>query len=1377
MASTYTWNGGSGRWDNGLDWTDTATSGTGTAPGPADTATIGGDTAYPGFDLVDGPGAAALLTTTYDVAFDGDFTFGTWDANGYYDTLIEPGAVVTVGTLVLASYIELAAGTLDVGTLTLSGGITLDNGALLEIASLAATPAGGYVGAIILDATSSAEIGGAGIGTPGTLAIDPGVTAALGAAGALLDDGVLVDTQDTTLEGPVTGTGQITFGTTSTYGEYLFLTATVGAGVSIAFTGAGQTIEIGAYNGPAIAISAPISGFAAGDAITTDLAAVIGASYTATGAGVGTLAFTGTGGAVLESLTLLGDYTGDTFVFTPEAGDGGVVELGATSVLPTPTPAVTNPGTDAYGWTVGAAGGYWDVAANWTDTTTGTPAIVAPGATNTAVLAGPTAYDAAPFVVTGNGNALSVTTSGALALNGTFTAGSFVVGVSNSYEVASLALLQGAALTAAQTAIYGSLDLLGATITAAGMLTLGSDYTFGAASLSDGASITTGQLYDDFAPITLDSTSSIEVGTANDATPGALTVDSGALASFYADTLAANLVNDGTVDLLSDYYRSQDVFDGPVTGTGLIYLGANDDYGYVAFDGGIGAGQTVQEVSSESTIDFGAGAPFAATITGLLSTDAFLFAPDVATATYGGGADSGVLTLADSMGNVVYSLDVAGSGIGGDTFFVLPDQPARLATGTTTATEVLLLNGALQSGPPPAPAPGSTAGQPFSWASGSGGAWNTPANWGTTIAPGSLDTVDLDAPGGYFQVISGSGDAASASENAGNVLSGTFDFGTLTLNQNATANGFVDVASGSTLDIGDATLNAGTLEAVGAGASISVSGTLTLGTTQYFQPDLTVVGGAAMQVAALTIATTNSSYDDATITVDGTSSLEIGTAGGAGAGLLTVDAGASLLPASGIDTFERINAAVLNNGSFGNASFVPGTVYQTTTIDGAVSGTGTLLVGSGALLVSGPIAATQTIAFAAGGSLTLGAPTAATITGFDQSDSIVLPGALTTASYAATGADSGVLTLSGAGGASATLNLVGDYSGDSFIAFPSAEEEADPTYVTLAAPPAPEAACYAEGTRILTAEGEVAIEALRPGCRVVTAAGGLREVVWTGHRRVDIAHHPRPWDVMPVRVRAHAFGPCQPARDLILSPDHAAYVDGVLIPVRYLLNGASVVQERADRITWWHVELDAHDVVLAEGLPAESYLDTGNRSAFSGCGPATRLHPDFARDIRAAGGYAALAITGAAVQGVRERLLARLPSLGHRVTDDPDPRILAGDTWLEPQVWGEWLCVVAPDATRVLRLVSRTARPAELHADSDDWRVLGLPVASLRIDGTEIALDAAVFGQGWWDMADGLRWSNGDATLTVEPGSVVEMRLPRYLKYHCTDVRKASLAA
>ena len=84
-----------------------------------------------------------------------------------------------------------------------------------------------------------------------------------------------------------------------------------------------------------------------------------------------------------------------------------------------------------------------------------------------------------------------------------------------------------------------------------------------------------------------------------------------------------------------------------------------------------------------------------------------------------------------------------------------------------------------------------------------------------------------------------------------------------------------------------------------------------------------------------------------------------------------------------------------------------------------------------------------------------------------------------------------------------------------------------------------------------------------------------------------------------MRIAASAFGGGLPHRDLWLSPDHAVLVDGALVPARCLVNGASIAAEPRADIRYFHVELAAHGVLVAEGLPAESYLDTGNRAAFT----------------------------------------------------------------------------------------------------------------------------------------------------------------------------------
>jgi hypothetical protein len=289
-------------------------------------------------------------------------------------------------------------------------------------------------------------------------------------------------------------------------------------------------------------------------------------------------------------------------------------------------------------------------------------------------------------------------------------------------------------------------------------------------------------------------------------------------------------------------------------------------------------------------------------------------------------------------------------------------------------------------------------------------------------------------------------------------------------------------------------------------------------------------------------------------------------------------------------------------------------------------------------------------------------------------------------------------------------------------------------------------ACFAQGTRIATARGEVAVENLAEGDLVPTQmAGRLAPVRWVGRRTVDVARHPRPWDVAPVRVQAGAFGAGQPTRDLILSPDHAVRVGDLLIPIRYLLNGATVAQEFAPRATYFHVELDTHDLVLAEGLACESFLDTGNRRAFVNSGGPIAMVPEFARDVWAERGCLPLVLQGPAVIAEKRRLLARAAALGWRTTQRPDFSVAADGRPVAVQPCGAAWRALLPAGTSTVRLVSRAAVPAELSATATDGRRLGIAVADLLLD--RAAPPQARYGRGWHGQEAGWRWTDGDATL------------------------------
>jgi autotransporter passenger strand-loop-strand repeat protein len=264
----------------------------------------------------------------------------------------------------------------------------------------------------------------------------------------------------------------------------------------------------------------------------------------------------------------------------------------------------------------------------------------------------------------------------------------------------------------------------------------------------------------------------------------------------------------------------------------------------------------------------------------------------------------------------------------------------------------------------------------------------------------------------------------------------------------------------------------------------------------------------------------------------------------------------------------------------------------------------------------------------------------AVISGFKPGDLIellsIVPGSAPTAVI---DPSNGMLIVS-AGGTTYEMPFAADAASAHFQV---ATDGVSGSYVT-------ELPCFAAGSRIATARGEVAVEDLRIGEAVLTQSGRLAPVRWLGHRRVECGRHPHPETRWPVRVRIGAFDRGVPHRDLLLSPDHAVFFDAVLIPVRYLINDASIVREAADTITYWHVELGRHDVILAEGLPCESFLDTGNRSAFENGGALVQMHPDFAQRLWDADACAPLVIAGPRLEQVREKLRERTPLAARGVT-------------------------------------------------------------------------------------------------------------------------------
>ncbi len=301
--------------------------------------------------------------------------------------------------------------------------------------------------------------------------------------------------------------------------------------------------------------------------------------------------------------------------------------------------------------------------------------------------------------------------------------------------------------------------------------------------------------------------------------------------------------------------------------------------------------------------------------------------------------------------------------------------------------------------------------------------------------------------------------------------------------------------------------------------------------------------------------------------------------------------------------------------------------------------------------------------------------------------------------------------------------------------------------------------CYAAGTLIRTPERDVPVETLKVGDLVLTASGEMRPVKWMGHADIDFRVAPDPKGV-PIRIAADAFGPARPSHDLYLSPGHSVCVDllgEVFIPIGELFNGATVAYVETAKVSYWHVELDSHDILLANNLPAESYMPMGNRSLFEEVAGVLsareardegreRTHGDFCRPV---------VTKGPVLDFVRQRLLARAREIGWTPSHDADLRLVVDGETVRPLAKDSAAAFRFPAGARDVRLMSHVIPPAP-----DGWgdpRALGVMLSALSFSGSlgdetrQISLDDERIRDGVYQLEDhggGLRrWTNGNFVL------------------------------
>jgi hypothetical protein len=154
-------------------------------------------------------------------------------------------------------------------------------------------------------------------------------------------------------------------------------------------------------------------------------------------------------------------------------------------------------------------------------------------------------------------------------------------------------------------------------------------------------------------------------------------------------------------------------------------------------------------------------------------------------------------------------------------------------------------------------------------------------------------------------------------------------------------------------------------------------------------------------------------------------------------------------------------------------------------------------------------------------------------------------------------------------------------------------------------------ACFLAGTAVRTPSGDVPVETIRIGDPITLSDGRIAPVSWLGIHTVSMVFAD-PLRFLPVRIKAHALGENMPIRDLLLSSDHALLVDGLLIQAGALVNGISIIREdnMPTEFRYFHVEVADHSLLLAENVPAETFVDNVDRMAFDNWAEHQALYPD-----------------------------------------------------------------------------------------------------------------------------------------------------------------------
>jgi autotransporter passenger strand-loop-strand repeat protein len=466
--------------------------------------------------------------------------------------------------------------------------------------------------------------------------------------------------------------------------------------------------------------------------------------------------------------------------------------------------------------------------------------------------------------------------------------------------------------------------------------------------------------------------------------------------------------------------------------------------------------------------------------------------------------------------------------------------------------------------------------------------------------------------------------------------------------------------------------------------------------------------------------------------------------GGQTLGPVVVSGGSEVITSGGTGSGSKVSAGGTETVSSGG-----------TEIGATIGSGGTGIVASGGTEAGATVSSGGTLIFASGG-------TATTPIMVSSGGTIELPGVGSGSAMIVTSGGTQYLQVTSGGSVVESIPVTG---GPGMIVTSGGN-----TYFE---------ACFGRGTKLATPTGETAVEDLSVGDTLVTL-DGPKPIKWIGYRSVHLS--PSDFESlrtagrrsaggetrqasdlaeqMPIRVLRGAVAENVPHRDLLISPEHALYLDGVMVPVRHLVNGTTISHVTdLQSFQYFHIEMERHSVLFAEGVTTESWLDTGNRDAFENAEAVVVPHPAFATKAAdhawANDACAELVTSGEKLVAIRRTLIDRALAMG-AMTNDPQVRVLADGAELAPVSCEDGRYVFeVPSAPTGLTILSRSARGCEIAGDPADRRRLGVALFGITLRSgaktRRIGLDNPALVEGF-SYCEGsaempYRWTDGRAVI------------------------------